>query len=172
MHCIALHCIDCIDCIALHWIALLHCIALIALHCIAVWHVWNLLWDLPKSANAPRFYYSVSCTCPEKCVYIRICLWHVWICFLRFAEINQWPLDFITRIHVHVRDSLLRDRDKDRQRQTDNQRQIDRQTERDIESQTGRRTDIKTQRETTRKTDRQTEALLYVSPFLALSVPC
>ena len=31
---------------------------------------------------------------------------------MRFAEINQWPLDFITRIHVHVRDVLSRDRDK------------------------------------------------------------
>ena len=98
--------------------------------------------------------------------------------FVRFAKINQWPLDFIIRIHVHVRDLLLRDRDKDRDRQrhtdrqTDNQRQIDRQTERDRESQTGRRTDIKTHRETTRKTDRQTEALLYVSPFFAPSVPC
>ena len=94
--------------------------------------------------------------------------------FVRFAEINQWPLDFITRIHVHVRDLLLRDRDKDRngQRQTDNQRQIDRQTERDRESLTGRLTDIKTQRETTRKTDRQTKAFVYVSPFQALSVPC
>ena len=94
--------------------------------------------------------------------------------FVRFAEISQWSLDFITRIHEHVKDLLLRDREKDRyrQRQTDNQRQIDRQTERDRESQTGRLTDIKTQRETTRKTDRQTEALLYVLPFLAFSVPC
>ena len=24
--------------------------------------------------------------------------------FVRCAEINQWPLDFITRIHVHMRD--------------------------------------------------------------------
>ena len=67
--------------------------------------------------------------------------------FVRFAEMNQWPLDFITQIHVHVRDLLLRDRDKDRdrQRQTDNQRQIDRQTERDRESQKRRLTDIKKQ---------------------------
>ena len=94
--------------------------------------------------------------------------------FVRFAEINQWPLGFITRIHVHVRDLLLRgrDKDRDRQRQTDNRRQIDRHTERGRESQTGRLTDIKTQTDTARKTDRQTEALLYVSPFLALSVPC
>ena len=132
--------------------------------------------------------------------------------FVGFPEISQWPLDFITRFHVHVlrntftfafaydmfgflcelsrnqsmaprfyySDSCTcerppferRDKDRDRQRQTDNQRQIDRQTEGDRESQTGRLTDIKTQRETTRKTDSQTEALLYVSPFLALSVPC
>ena len=94
--------------------------------------------------------------------------------FVRFADINQWPLDFINRIHVYVRDLLLRGRDKGRDRQTytDNQGQIDRQTERDRESQTGRHTDIKTQRETPRKTDRQTKALLYVSPVLALSVPC
>ena len=88
--------------------------------------------------------------------------------FVRFAEII---LGVITRIHVHVRDLLLRDRDKDRdrQRQTDNQRQIDRQTdrqaERDRESQTGRLTGIKTQRETTRKTDRQQKHWYMSHPF-------
>ena len=90
---------------------------------------------------------------------------------VRFAEINQWPLDVITRMHVHVRDLLLRGRDKDRdsQTQTDNQRQIDRQTERDRESQTGRHTDIKTQRETTRKTDRQTNKSIAICLTLSCS---
>ena len=90
------------------------------------------------------------------------------------SMVPRFPLDFITRIHVHEGDLLVRGIDKDRDRQTDTDRQsdTDRQTERDRESQTGRHTEIKTQRETTRKTDRQTEALLYVSAFLALSVPC
>jgi hypothetical protein len=131
--------------------------------------------------------------------------------FVGFAEISQWPLDFIIRFHVHVlrhafifafaydmfgffceiyrkqsmvpriyysdsctceRPPFERQRQRQRQTDTDRQSETDRQTERDRESQTGRLTDIKTQRETTRKTDRQTEALLYVSPFLALSVPC
>ena len=41
---------------------------------------------------------------------------------MRLAEINQWPLDFITRMHVHVRDKnthrhqdTKRDNKKDRQ---------------------------------------------------------
>ena len=31
-----------------------------------------------------------------------IALWHVWIFFVGYPEISQWPLDFITRFHAHV----------------------------------------------------------------------
>ena len=119
MHCIALHCIDCI---ALHYCIALHCMALIALHGIALGHVWNLLWGIPKSANGPfilllglmhmfwgmRLPSRLLMTCLES--------------FARLAEINQWPLDFITRSHVHVSDrkthrhqDTKRDNKKDRQ---------------------------------------------------------
>ena len=81
--------------------------------------------------------------------------------FVSFAEINQWSLDFITRIHVHVRDLLLggRDKDRDRQTQTDNQRQIDRQTDRqtDKETEKVRQEDTQTSRHKERQQDKLTD---------------
>ena len=69
MHCIvliALHGIELIYCIIA-----LHCVALITLHCIALGHGWNLLCVSRNQPMAPRFYYSVACTCLEECVYLR-----------------------------------------------------------------------------------------------------
>ena len=47
LHCVAMNCIIALRCIALH------CVALHCLPCIALGHVWNLLWGIPKSANGP-----------------------------------------------------------------------------------------------------------------------
>ena len=48
--------------------------------------------------------------------------------FVRFAEINQWPLDVIARIHVHVRDRKTH-RHQDTKRDNKTDRQTDRQTD-------------------------------------------
>ena len=82
-----------------------------------------------------------------------------------FAEINQWPLDFISRTHAHVRDLLLRgrDKDRDRQRQTDNQRQIDRQTDRQRETEKVRQEDAQTSRHKDRQQETQTDKQTHCS---------
>ena len=138
---------------ALHW---LHCISLqwiALLHCVAL-HCIALI--------------ALHC--------IRTCLES----FVGYAEISQWPLDVITRLHAHVLMNAFTFAFADdmfgicceicriSQWPLDCTTRIhvhvrDRKTH---------RTDIKTQRETTRTTDRQTRALVYVSAVLALSVSC
>ena len=77
--------------------------------------------------------------------------------FVRFAEINQWPLDFITRIHVHVceRPPFERQRQRQRQTETDRQSETDRQTDR--ERQKVRQEDSPTSRHRDRQQERQTD---------------
>ena len=94
--------------------------------------------------------------------------------FVRFAEINQWPLDFITRIHVHVRDLLLRGRDKtetDRHRQTIRDSQTDRQREtekvRHEDSQTSRHKERQQERQTDRQKHRYMSHPFSLFPFHA-----
>ena len=79
--------------------------------------------------------------------------------FVRFAEINQRPLDCITRILVHVRDLRLsgRDKDRDRQRQTDRHSETDRQTDRQRETEKVRQADSQTSRHKERQQERQTD---------------
>ena len=63
----------------MHWIAL-NWIALIALHCIELHYCIALHW--------------------LHCIALHYDMFGIF--FAGFAEISQWPLDFITRFHVHV----------------------------------------------------------------------
>ena len=124
--------------------------------------------------------------------------------FVGFAEISQWPLEFITRFQPHVlmnaftfafasdmfgifceicRNQAMAPRFNysgsctcegppfERQRQRQRQRQTDRQRETEKVRQENSHTSRHKERQQERQTDKQ-KHFLYVSPFLALSVPC
>ena len=69
LHCVAMNCIIALRCIAFHCVAS-HCIACLALH----YDMSGIFCGVSRNQPiAPRFYYLVSCTSLDECVYIRIC---------------------------------------------------------------------------------------------------
>ena len=82
---------------------------------------------------ALRFYFSVSCTCLEKCVYIRFCFWHVWNLLWDLPKSINGSYILLLVFITCDRPPFERQRQRQRQAETDNPRQIDRQTDRETQ---------------------------------------